>query len=166
MLKTYFLELAAYNIWANNKVINWLNQITDEQFNQHITSSFSSIKETCIHIAGAEKVWLERWQMINNAKFLADDFNGSKNELIAIWQKASADINEFIASKSETEFENKFSFKRLNGDLFKMEFSKTFAHVFNHSTFHRGQLVTMLRQAGFTNVESTDLLTYYREIEK
>jgi uncharacterized damage-inducible protein DinB len=166
MTKSYFLELADYNIWANNKVINWLNQISEEQYNQQITSSFTTIKDTCIHIAGAEKVWLERWQMILDRMFLADDFKGTKDELIAIWQKASTDIKEFIASKPESEFENKLSFKRLNGDLFLMEFSKTFAHIFNHSTFHRGQLVTMFRQAGFTNVESTDLLSYYREIGK
>lgn len=166
MTKKYFLELADYNIWANNRVITWLNQISDEQYHQIITSSFSTIKDTCIHIAGAEKVWLERWQMIDNRMFLADEFKGTKHELITIWQTASQDIKEFIVSKSETEFENKLSFKRLNGDLFLMEFSKTFAHVFNHSTFHRGQLVTMLRTAGFTNVESTDLLSYYRELEK
>ncbi|MFM2226034.1 MAG: hypothetical protein RJA07_2236 [Bacteroidota bacterium] len=166
MTKAYFLELADYNIWANDKVINWLNKISEEQYNQQITSSFSTIKDTCIHIASAEKVWLERWQRVENPMFLAVDFKGSKSELIAIWQQASTDIKEFIASKNETEFENKLSFKRLNGDLFLMEFSKTFAHVFNHSTFHRGQLVTMFRQAGFINVESTDLLSYYRELEK
>lgn len=166
MLKTYFLELADYNIWANTKVIGWLNQLDELQYNQNIISSFSTIKDTSIHIAAAEKVWLERWQMIENPVFLASDFNGTKQDLINIWLKASNDIKSFIASKPETEFENKFSFKRLNGDLFYMEYSKTFAHIFNHSTFHRGQLVTMLRQAGFTNVDSTDLLSYYRELEK
>ncbi|WP_223233283.1 DinB family protein [Chitinophaga sp. CF418] len=32
----------------------------------------------------------------------------------------------------------------------------------NHSTYHRGQLVNMLRQVGFTQLSSTDLATYYR----
>ena len=39
---------------------------------------------------------------------------------------------------------------------------QVFAHVVNHGTYHRGQLVTMLRQVGFSNVGSTDLLGIYR----
>ncbi|MEN9523062.1 MAG: hypothetical protein RL065_1439 [Bacteroidota bacterium] len=166
MTKKYFLELAAYNCWANNRVISWLNQLTDEQYNRTIISSFSTIKDTCIHIAGAEKIWLERWHLIDNPIFLTEEFKGSKQDLITIWQKASADIQTFIEQKNEAEFQDKFSFKRLNGDLFYMDYEKTFTHIFNHSTFHRGQLVTMLRQAGFTKVESTDALTFFREIEK
>jgi uncharacterized damage-inducible protein DinB len=43
----------------------------------------------------------------------------------------------------------------------QMEFQQTFSHVVNHSTYHRGQLVTLLRQTGFTQLSSTDLATYY-----
>ena len=33
----------------------------------------------------------------------------------------------------------------------------------NHGTYHRGQLITMLRQTGVTNLPATDLIVYYRE---
>ncbi|WP_142529142.1 DinB family protein [Pedobacter westerhofensis] len=46
-----------------------------------------------------------------------------------------------------------------------MEFYRIFPHMVNHSRYHRGQLVTLLRrQAGFTDLCSTDLFTYYRVI--
>ncbi|HET9131583.1 MAG TPA: DinB family protein [Terriglobia bacterium] len=35
-------------------------------------------------------------------------------------------------------------------------------HLANHSTYHRGQITTMLRQLGVTPV-STDLIAYYRQ---
>ena len=35
-------------------------------------------------------------------------------------------------------------------------------HTVNHSTYHRGQIVTMLRQAG-ANAVSTDFLLYFDE---
>jgi uncharacterized damage-inducible protein DinB len=38
-----------------------------------------------------------------------------------------------------------------------------FAHVVNHATYHRGQLVTMLRQVGFTDVSATDFLGFYKK---
>jgi uncharacterized damage-inducible protein DinB len=35
-------------------------------------------------------------------------------------------------------------------------------HLANHSTYHRGQITTMLRQLGVTPVP-TDLIAYYRQ---
>jgi uncharacterized damage-inducible protein DinB len=163
-MKSYFIELAAFNVWANAQAIEWLNKIDNNQWAQNIISSFNSIEATCIHIAGAEKIWLERWQMVENPVFLPETFKGSKADVIAIWQKSSTDILQFIENLSEEDFQKKFSFKRLNGDLFYMEYAKTFTHIINHSSYHRGQLVTLLRQAGFTAVTSTDVLTYYRSI--
>jgi uncharacterized damage-inducible protein DinB len=36
-------------------------------------------------------------------------------------------------------------------------------HVFNHGTYHRGQLVTMLRQLGIENIPATDFIVWSRE---
>ena len=46
MTKTYLLALADYNIWANDKLINWLSQISLEQFEQPLVGSFQNIHET------------------------------------------------------------------------------------------------------------------------
>jgi uncharacterized damage-inducible protein DinB len=35
-------------------------------------------------------------------------------------------------------------------------------HVVNHSSYHRGQVTTLLRQLGAKPV-ATDLITYYRQ---
>jgi uncharacterized damage-inducible protein DinB len=37
-------------------------------------------------------------------------------------------------------------------------------HVVNHSSYHRGQVVTMLRQLGI-QPPATDLIRYYRRAE-
>ena len=37
-------------------------------------------------------------------------------------------------------------------------------HLVNHSTYHRGQVVTMLRQTGLNPV-ATDLVKFYREMK-
>jgi uncharacterized damage-inducible protein DinB len=57
---------------------------------------------------------------------------------------------------------NKIKFKRLNGEEYELPFYQIFAHVLNHSTFHRGQFVTLLRQVGFTKISGTDLLDFYK----
>jgi uncharacterized damage-inducible protein DinB len=162
-MKAYFEELAAYNIWANQRVISWLQQLSEEQWSMEITSSFSSIRDTTVHILGAEKAWLERLQKVENVIWLPAVFQGSKEETIVRWETASQQLADFIGNTPDNRYEEVIHFKRLNGDKHHLKIRECFAHVFNHSTYHRGQLVTMLRQAGFTALESTDLLQFYRQ---
>jgi uncharacterized damage-inducible protein DinB len=162
MDKKYFMELAAYNNWADNTAMEWLHQITDEQWNQVITSSFSSIKQTAIHIASAEKIWVDFWEKVPDPVYLSGEFKGTKNDLIAIWEKASAALKFFVEKNPEENYRQHITFKYPRGGEGAMEFWQTFSHIINHSTYHRGQLVTLLRQAGFAKFSSIDLATYYR----
>ena len=162
MTKQYFKELAEYNVWANNIVCSWLDQINDEQWNKEIISSFNSIQETVLHIISAEKAWLERFEQ-KPVEWLQFTYKGSKEEHIILWKKISANLKDFIDGFDESKLEEILDFKRLNGDAYSMPHYQLIAHVINHSTYHRGQMVTMLRQAGFTTVGSTDLLGVYRK---
>jgi uncharacterized damage-inducible protein DinB len=163
MTKNYFIELADYNIWANDIVHSWLDKITDEQWEQPIVSSFDSIAATALHIAGAETIWLDRLNNTAAPVWLPTIFKGSKKEALDVWNKASANLKSFVADFDETKLQINLSFKRLNGDAYEMPHYQAFAHMFNHSSYHRGQLVTMLRQAGFTDISSTDILRYFRK---
>lgn len=163
MTKEYFKELAAYNIWANTIACEWITQINDVQWKQEVVSSFSSIRETVLHMISAENAWLQRFHKKVNVEWLQSTFTGTKDEHVALWKKTSMGIKDFIDAFDEKELNTKLDFKRLNGDAYSMPYYQLFAHVANHSTYHRGQLVTMLRQLGFTNVQSTDLLGFYRK---
>lgn len=161
MTKQYFKEIAEYNLWANTIVCDWLEQITDEQWNKEIFSSFNTIKETVLHIISAEKAWLQRFKK-QPVEWLQSTYRGTKDEHIKLWKENSAELKAFIDAFDENDLNKDLDFKRLNGDAYSMPYYQLFAHVVNHATYHRGQLVTMLRQAGFTNISSTDLLGVYR----
>jgi len=162
MNKNYFIELAGYNLWANTIACNWLEQISESQWSQEVVSSFNSIQQTTLHIISAEKAWLERFQKKENIVWLQSSFKGSKEDHIALWLKTSEELKKYISEFAEDQLEAQLEFKRINGEIYTMPYYQLFAHVVNHAAYHRGQLVTMLRQTGFTNVQSTDLLSYYR----
>jgi uncharacterized damage-inducible protein DinB len=160
MNKNYFLELAQYNIWANQKMTDWLSQISDEQWSQKLVGSFDSIEATAIHIAVSEKIWFER--LNNQAKpTLMFTFKGDKNDLIEIWRNASENLKNYVSEISEWDLKETFAYKSLEGEDFSKVKYQAIAHVFNHSTFHRGQLVNYLRQVGFSEVDTTDLIYFY-----
>ena len=162
MNKRFFLELANYNIWANNKMISWLNGITDVQFKQSIESSFGSIAGLALHVASAEKIWLERLHENPAPTWLASGFKGDREALIIIWKQASENIKTYIENFDENNLQHTVKFKRIDGEQFELPFYQIFSHVLNHSTFHRGQFITLLRQVGFTNISGTDLLDFHK----
>lgn len=161
MLNNYFKELAEYNQWANDKVCSWLEQIDEEQWTQQVVSSFDSIQKTVLHIISAEKAWVERFRKQEKIEWLQSSYQGLKEEHIALWRKTSEELKKFIEDFDENGLNKNLDFKRLNGQAFSMPYYQLFAHVVNHATYHRGQLVTMLRQVGFTKVSGTDLLAVY-----
>jgi len=163
MTKEYFIELAEYNIWANNIVLSWLDKIMDEQWEMHVVSSFNNIAETVLHITSAETIWLERLNKVESPVWLQSSFKGTRKEIIELWKNASAGLKKFTDGFNESALMDKLVFRRINGDRYEMPHYQVFAHIFNHSTYHRGQLVTMLRQVGYTNVGSTDMLGFYRK---
>lgn len=168
MTKEYFTKLAAYNAWADLKATNWLEQISDEQWNMTITSSFSSVRDTAVHIASAEKIWIDFWTNAPTPVYLSAGFAGTKSDLINIWKTSSAGVQKFIDSYPEENYLLPVTFRYPRGGEGQMEFGQTFSHMINHSTYHRGQLVTLLRQTGFTSFGSIDLATFYmlREQER
>ena len=164
MTKAYLIQLTDYNIWANDIVCGWLKQISDEQWQQEIVSSFNSVQATVLHIISAEHIWVQRMNMLENTEWLAASYKGTKEEHSVMWKQASEKLKKFVVDFDENKLQGKFDFRRLNGELNTLLFYQAFAHVFNHSTYHRGQLITMLRQVGFAEVGSTDMLGFFRNL--
>jgi len=161
MTRDYFIQLADYNIWANDIVHSWFDKITDEQWTQPVVSSFNCIAETALHVAGAETIWLDRLKKIESPVPLASVFKGSKKDLIEAWNESSKGLKSFIVNFDERKLQDLLGFKRLNGVFYELPYYQILTHVFNHSTYHRGQIVTMLRQVGFTNIASTDAMLFF-----
>lgn len=161
MTKKYFTELADYNNWTDRIIVEWLEQLSEEQWEQPVTSSFSSIKQTAVHMVSAKKIWIDFWTKAPDPVYLSAEFNGTKSELMAIWEKASEDLQYFIVNHPEEDYQQPVTVLYPNGKEVKMIFWKTLPHFVNHAAYHRGQLVTLLRQAGFTDFTNTDLFTYF-----
>jgi uncharacterized damage-inducible protein DinB len=162
MTKSYFIELSDYHIWANDLVCNWLDEISEQQWKQVVVSSFNSIYETILHIASAEKLWIERLRKMSKFEILTKIFNGSKEDLIRLWKQIFHSLKDLIEEMPEDLFEQKLLYKNTQGVEYNLPYYQLLAHLINHTTYHRGQVVNMLRQVGFTDVKSTDMTTYFR----
>ena len=160
MTKEYFITLADYNCWANEIVHSWFEKINDAQWQQEIVSSFPSLSATALHTAGAETIWLDRLNRDEMPRWLPNIIQGAKAEVVEAWIASSRGLKRFIENFDASKLSDIVSFKRPDGNTYHLKHHQILAHVFNHSTYHRGQIVTMLRQVGFKEVHSIDMSTY------
>ena len=55
------ITLLDYHYWARDRMLDALDALTPEQYVKDLASSFSSVRDTVVHIYGAETNWYLRW---------------------------------------------------------------------------------------------------------
>ena len=155
--------LIDYHYWATYRVIDAVESLTSEQFTQSIVSSFGSVRDTLVHLYGAEWIWLCRWNGVSPANSLAPDIFPDVATARRMFQEHEVKVREFWKSQSESDLARIVNYKTLAGQAFSSPLWQMQQHVVNHGTYHRGQLTTMLRQLGAAPPKATDLILFYRE---
>lgn len=157
-----FRLLYDYNSWANHRTLDSCAGLSQEQFTRDLGSSFRSVRDTLAHIYGAEWLWLERWHgRIPNALPSPADFPDF-NSVRSRWADLEGNLDAFISSLTPSELQRVIKYKNTQGTQFEGALWPMLQHVVNHSSYHRGQIATLLRQLGAKPV-STDLIVFHRE---
>ena len=152
--------LLAYNTWANHRVLEACSALTAEQFNEPAISSFSSVRGTLFHIMGVEWLYLERWQGRSPASLLPGERFDDLAGMQVRWQQIERSLTEFVNGAELGDPGRIVEYRNLQGKPFAYPVGVMLQHLVNHSTYHRGQVTSQLRQLGARPL-STDLLRYY-----
>jgi uncharacterized damage-inducible protein DinB len=70
---------------------------------------------------------------------------------------------EAIAEANENYFSYVFAYYNSKKEFFKQPVYEMLLHLFNHQTYHRGQIVTMMRQNGISKIPPTDFIVFSRK---
>jgi uncharacterized damage-inducible protein DinB len=157
-------ELFAYNVWANQRIVDSIIQLSPEQFSRSLGGSHGSIHGTLAHLAAAEMIWLERWQGKAGTKLLPEQYFDTIEKATRRLTEIDAEMMDFINQFPESDLEKSKSYTTTEGKIHSNLFRHMFSHLLNHSTYHRGQLAALLRLAGAVPIP-TDLIIYYRQIK-
>lgn len=148
---TYFQTLARYNHWMNEKLFSICATMSDAERKQNRGAPFNSLHGTWNHLLLTDRMWLGRFkQKPVLAPSLSHELFSDFDELKRERQKTDQQIFDWIDSLSD---------ELLQADLTVTSFSNPtqytrplwfFAlHLFNHQTHHRGQITTLVEQAGY-----------------
>ena len=161
-LNKYIRLYTSYNVWANARLSEVALAMPVKKFDAEVNSSFTSIRRTFLHIWDAEYIWLTRIQENPVLNIPGKNFTGTREELFKKMNLTSEAFDELGACQDILSLERVIHYKMLSGDESRSKIFEAIMHCMNHSTYHRGQLVTLFRQAGVKKIPSTDLIQYTR----
>jgi len=157
-------DLYAYNRWANRRILSAIAAVPTDWITRDLGNSFPSLLATMSHILSAEWIWLERWKGRSPAGFPDAGALASLPDLTRWWQSVEREQSAFLDRLTPADLVESIDYRNTAGAPFRAPLWQLMRHVVNHSTYHRGQTVTMLRQLGAV-APSTDLVLFYRERE-
>ena len=161
-MKELLKQYAAYNIWASQRILEVILALSEEKQLAEIPSSFNSLRKTILHMWDAESIWWQRMKMHERIIVPSESFNGSIQDVTNGLMQQSKQWEEWVVNASDLSIEHVFQYYNNKKEHFKMPVYQMLHHVFNHSTYHRGQLVNMLRQVGVEKIPQTDFVVWSR----
>ena len=83
--------------------------------------------------------------------------------MLAMGMSQSILWKDWVGNASEMALEHVFQYYNSKKEMFKQPVWQMILHVLNHGTYHRGQLVNMLRQLGIEKIPQTDFVVWSRK---
>lgn len=152
-----------FDYWADNTLINHLLKHAKTLMDTEVDSSFSTLRKTYTHIGDAKTIWLRRMQGIS----------------LTGWPEASSPISggdwhihianqleafkNFIENQPDTFFDSICTYRDLKGREYRQSHAQIIVHCINHSTYHRGQVITMMHQLKISEFPQTDFIVFLRK---
>ncbi len=153
-LKTFITNAVDYNVWVTEQLVNWLQNYPEDLLQKECPSSFSSIAKTLKHISDTQLYWSSMirgtetpsFEYIPTAVHLQQEMENLVNEAKLL----AAYVNENTESMNEPYL--------IESQWFSSNFPKYeyLQHLIIHTTYHRGQIVTIGHHVGVIKAPMMD----------
>jgi uncharacterized damage-inducible protein DinB len=153
--------MARYNAWMNGKLIVAAETLPAEALTADRGAFFSSILGTFNHLLVTDLMWMHRIRSHPKAAGLDPTvmvrqtptrLDQTLHTSLAALKADRLEVDAVIATFAERldgeDFDMALTYRRANGEAQRKTLSAILAHLFNHQTHHRGQITTLLFQAG------------------
>ena len=157
--------LHAFNAWATTRVFDAVASLPHEDVMKDMKSSHASIHGTILHQAFAEQLWLDRWTGVPVINPMTAADAPTIAALRKFWEQTGYDGAKFFGTLTDQKLQAPLTYTNVAGQKTTLPLWQSVLHVVDHSTYHRGQVVALLRQLGHTP-PSTGMALFFREVAK
>jgi uncharacterized damage-inducible protein DinB len=135
-------KLFEHNVWANLKLLDFCAGLSDEQLDATAVGGFGSIRNTLLHIVGAEVSYVERVNGKLPAKPLSrEQFPSFEVLKEAVRWTGDELLQLALSAREETRVRQRPPRQRIEYKL-----ASLIVQAINHSTEHRAQISTIITQ--------------------
>ena len=151
--------LYEYTRWADGRGLEVAGKLTPEQWAKDMGSSLKSVRDTLVHLLSGQWMWLQRWKgsspqgMWSPADYPDAAALGKRRDELLL------DQANFLARLTEETLKKDVKYTNTKGQAFSYPLWQLMLHAVNHSSYHRGQVTTLIRQAGAQPL-SSDLVQF------
>ncbi len=150
----HFTRLLRYETWANGRAIDSLRSAEGAAGGPDRRAPFDRARGIFAHMQGARRIWLVRLGGATMPEYSGmfpdwpiDRCAAEAAENDALW-------GAHLSRLAETDLARAIAFKNMKGEAHTRILADILTHVFNHSTYHRGQIAMLVRQAGGAPAET------------
>lgn len=149
----HFKTLQRYETWASAKSLAALRTGSGD----HLTRA----RGIFAHIQMARHEWLFRLGHIDRRPWtMFPEWNADQCEADA--HRLDEQWSAYLNTLSETDLDGEVHYKSNEGKPFASLRRDILTHVYNHSTYHRGQIAILVKLAGGTPPDTTDFVVLTR----
>ena len=172
---TAFLDhyrlMARYNAWFNQRLFDACERLTDKERTRDCGAFFGSVHRTLQHLLLGDKMWLQRFAgqgvifaalppsllALPLGSDYSSDLHPHWHDLRRTREAVDAAVVQWLAHMTPDFLTRTMRYANTKGVPRVHPAWQALSHFFNHQTHHRGQVTTLLMQAGI-DPGTTDLI--------
>jgi uncharacterized damage-inducible protein DinB len=157
---TVVRDLLLYMLWADRMMLKAVREVKPEDLTRDAGISFGSLLGTMVHMLGSQRLWLSRFAggPTERRPGLADF--PDLPAWIQGWEETAAGVEAFLAALTDEQLAAEITWVDTEGPVYTRPLWQPVCHMVNHSTYHRGQVVSLIRQLGY-EPPHTDLIHFF-----
>lgn len=150
MLTDTIRDYYGYTQWANQKVLDQAQLLTEEKFLATDLDNVWPIRDTLVHIMGAQALWLDRWRGVAGSTLWDPRQFPDVDTIRERWRVVDEETEAFLAGLTDERLAADLSYAGGDGRLFTRPLWKQMLHQANHATYHRGEVAALLSRYGLS----------------
>jgi uncharacterized damage-inducible protein DinB len=156
------VEMFDYNDWANARLLGVCASLSQKQWSQDLGGSYPTLLSLVAHVVGGEWIWLRRWTGESPASAPSWFTDPAPSSLAEALGQVQQERRRFLGTLAEEDLERVVPYALLDGSKGALALSTLIRHLVNHSTYHRGQIASMLRRLNVVP-PATDVLVFAQQ---
>lgn len=161
--RDYLLTFADYHRWANARLIQRLEPLSDEAYRADQGLFFATIHKTLNHILLVDRLWFARFHERSlDIESLGDELVAERSRLARELDRQAELWREYLVHRDNAALTETLHYQDTRGNPQAGKLCYLIAHVFNHGTHHRGQISAAMTRLGL-DAPALDLPYFLKE---